>query len=108
MKKRKLLLIAIASLAIAGCTTAQKGDCALKVVEYVRAYASAEVENYEDIPSLPEYRSIYLAHCENDLFIEVPDDCIQSFLDIKRTGRKIYYAVETIPWWVSNKGWEMK
>lgn len=71
-----------------------------KILNYTYAYQTSEVQEYT--------HDIYLAHCQNDVYIEVPEDYSNSSIRLKKTNKMIYYYVYGVDFKVSNKGWEVK
>lgn len=70
-----------------------------KVEDYTYAYQTSEVQEYT--------HDIYLAHCENGAYVEVPENYNKSYISLKKIDKVIYYYVYGVDEKVSNMGYEM-
>lgn len=68
------------------------------VTNYTYSYITSEVQEVT--------HDVYLAHCENNLYIEVPLDYKKDTVPVKYTGKIITYHVYDSDEKVSNGGYE--
>ena len=90
---KKLLLLV--SLLLCACN--KNWHAVIKDYDY--AYQTSEVqENTHDIR---------LAVCDGDVYIEIKESYKKGYVNLKHTGKVIYYRVYKVDEKVSNKGWEL-
>lgn len=53
-------------------------------------------------------QTVYLARCEGDIYVEIPDTYYKKSIQLTKTDNMIWYRVPTLSYKVSNKGWEYK
>lgn len=93
-KKFKFIALMLPLLLLTAC------DKKIKIEGFTYAYQTSEVQDVT--------HDVYLAHCENDIYIEVDEDYSKGSVAVKKTGNIIYYRVYGRDDKVSNKGWEKK
>ena len=118
MKNKFLLTLALATLSLGGCTaatgSAQTGSTnRFNIVGFTYSYERAQGQSLEDVVMNGKYDSVftYLAHCQGDIFVAIPDDYYLMTIELEKTDKKYFYlanynGISTLL--VSNKGWEMK
>jgi uncharacterized protein YcfL len=94
MKKISLLLLGLLFM-MASCSNRSK----VKVVNYDVAVITSEVQEHT--------HNLKLAHLDNDIYVEVPNDYDKDTISIEYTGKVIYYHTVNGDK-VSNKGYELK
>lgn len=94
MKKISLLLLGLLFMMVS-CNKTSK----VKVVNYDIAVITSEVQEYT--------HNLKLAHLDNDIYVEVPNDYNEETINIEYTGKVIYYHTVNGNK-VSNKGYESK
>lgn len=94
MKKISLLLLGLLFM-MASCSNRSK----VRVVNYDVAVITSEVQEHT--------KNLKLAHLDNDIYVEVPNDYNEETISIEYTGKVIYYHTANGDK-VSNKGYELK
>ena len=92
-----LICLFVCIMVVSGFVNKSNDGC--KILDYTYAYQTSEVQEYT--------HDVYLAHCVNDAYIEVPIGYSKSTVKLKKASKWIYYWVYDVDYEVSNKGWEM-
>lgn len=96
--KKLLTIVALSMCALTGCS--KDNGKLLDVDGYTTAYITSEVQEYT--------HDLRMAHCENDIYIEVPYGYSKDKVNVEYTGKFVYYWVEDSDVKVSNKGFELE
>lgn len=95
MKKTIILLLA-SLLLLTACESTKKETFSIRSFTY--AYQTSEVQDYT--------HDVYIAHCNGDIYVEVPETYYQLAIDLTYTKKIVTYYVYGVEHKVSNKGWE--
>lgn len=96
MKKNKI--IASATMAFALMLCGCSNYVTKNVRDYAYSYMTSEVQDYT--------HDVYLACCEGDIYVEVPEWYKEKTVRLAESDKTIWYYVYGIDGKVSNKGWK--
>jgi hypothetical protein len=69
-----------------------------KVLNYDVAYITSDVQEYT--------HDLKIAHLENNIYIQVPDDYDEEYVDIVQTGHETFFYIMSSKEKVSDKGYK--
>lgn len=101
----KKLLLLVLPLLLAGCKNSEPAEQSkmFSVACYVYSYQTSEVQEYTHDCHIAVFKDDVKQYC----YVEVPYEYHETTINVKYTGKMIWYRVYGIETRVYNYGWEL-